>query len=202
MTELLIDLLQGKIMSRKLKLQVQISVDGFIAGPNGEMDWMNWNWSEDIKKYVTQLTDSMDTIILGRKLAQGFIPHWLAAAEDSKNPEYEFAKKMTDPKKIIFTKTLDSVGWKSTELAKGNLKEEINKLKSEKGKDIIVYGGAEFVSSLIKEALIDELHLFINPVAVGKGLPIFQGISQKQDFKLLKSKAFDCGITVLAYELK
>jgi len=189
-------------MSRKLKLQVQISVDGFIAGPNGEMDWMQWNWGDDIKKYVTELTDSMDTIILGRKLAQGFIPHWLSVAEDLNNPEYEFGKQMTDPRKVIFTKTLSSVEWKTTELAKGNLVEEINKLKNGVGKDIIVYGGAEFVSNLIKERLIDELHLFVNPTAIGKGLPIFQNLDGKQDFNLLHSKSFDCGITVLAYELK
>jgi len=189
-------------LSRKLILQVQISIDGFIAGPYGEMDWMNWNWGDDIKNYVTKLTDSIDTIILGRKLAQGFIPHWLVAGEDPKNPEYEFARKMTDPRKIIFTKTLDSVNWKTTELAKGNLVEEINNLKNEDGKDIIVYGGAEFVSNLIKEGLIDELHLFVNPTAVGKGMPIFQNIDKKQDFKLINSQAFNCGIIVLAYSLK
>ena len=95
-------------MSRKLKLQVQISIDGYIAGPNGEMDFMTWNWGDDIKNYVTELTNSVDTIILGRKLAQGFIPHWLAATEDPKSPEFEFAKKMTEPRKIIFTRTLKS----------------------------------------------------------------------------------------------
>ena len=109
---------------------------------------------------------------------------------------------MTDPRKIIFTKTLDKVEWKTTELAKGNLAEEINKLKNENGKDIIAYGGAEFVSNLIKEGLIDELHLFVNPVAIGKGMPIFQELNKKQDFKLLHSQAFDCGINVLAYSLK
>ena len=61
---------------RKLKVQVQISIDGFIAGPNGEMDWMNFNWSDDLKQYVTELTGTIDTILLGRKLAEGFIPYW------------------------------------------------------------------------------------------------------------------------------
>ena len=189
-------------MSRKLKLQMQMSVDGYIAGPNGEMNFMTWNWGDDLKKYVAELTNSMDTIILGRKLAEGFIPHWLAAGEDPSNPEYEFAKKMTDPRKIIFTKTLDSVDWKTTELAKDNFIEVINKLKNETGKDIIVYGGAEFVSNLIKKGLIDELHLFINPVAIGKGLSIFKNLKEKQDFKLLNSQSFECGINVLVYGLK
>jgi dihydrofolate reductase len=189
-------------LSRKLKLQVQISIDGYIAGPNGEMDFMTWSWGDDIKNYVSELTNSMDTIILGRKLAQGFIPHWLSISEDPNNPEYPFAKLMIDPRKIIFTKTLDGVEWKTTELAKGNLVDEINKLKNENGKDIMVYGGAEFVSNLIKESLIDELHLFVNPVLIGKGLPIFQNLDKKQDLKLLQSQAFDCGINVLAYSLK
>mgnify|MGYP002633797651 CR=1 FL=1 len=61
---------------RKLKLQIQLSIDGYIAGPNGEMDWMIWNWDDELKNFVTEITESTDTIVLGRKLAQGFIPNW------------------------------------------------------------------------------------------------------------------------------
>lgn len=183
---------------RKLKLQVQLSVDGFMAGPNGEMDWMNFNWSDDIKDYVIAITDPVDTILLGRNLAEGFIPHW-TAAYNSATPEPGAEKFATTPK-VVFTKTLSSSPWENTVLAKGDLAAEVNALKQQTGKDMIAYGGGKFVSSLIKEKLIDELHLFINPAAIGNGMPIFKDINAKQDLQLLYSKQFDCGIIVLTYK--
>jgi dihydrofolate reductase len=77
---------------KKLKLQVQISVDGYIAGPNGEMDWMTWNHDADLLKYITDLTDSVDTMILGRKLAEGFIPYWTSIVANPQDPQYPLQK--------------------------------------------------------------------------------------------------------------
>jgi len=182
---------------RKLKLQVQISLDGFIAGPDGEMDWMKWDWDDGLKNYVKDLTGPVDTIILGRKLAQGFIPYWT-----SEVGKEEGAEKMVYTDKVVFTKTLEKSEWERTVLAKGDLVDEIQNLKMQDGGDIIVYGGAQFVSSLIKEGLIDELHLLINPVAIGDGLTIFRGLESKQDLTLIQSKVFDCGIIVLCYRPK
>ena len=181
---------------RKLKLQVQMTVDGFIAGPNGEMDWLIFDWGNDVKKYVKEITEPVDCIVLGRKLAQGFIPHWAA------NPTEEGADKINSVAKVVFTKTLDQSEWSNTKLAKGNLADEINTLKKQDGKDIIAYGGAAFVSSLIKEGLIDEYHLFINPAAIGNGMPIFKELQTKKDFTFIKATSFDCGIVVLHYEPK
>jgi len=189
-----------KIM-KKLKLQVQMSVDGFIAGPNGEMDWMVWNWDDTLKNYVSDLTKNVDCIVLGRKLAEGFIPHWAGAAQ-IENEEQEFAKIMSETHKVVFTKTLERADWANTVLAKGNLADEINALKNQTGNDIIVYGGGSFVSSLIKECLIDEYHLFVNPSILGSGMPIFQDLKAKQGLILKQVQGFDCGITVLCYELK
>ncbi|HEX8461347.1 MAG TPA: dihydrofolate reductase family protein [Segetibacter sp.] len=187
---------------RKLKLQVQMSVDGFIAGPNGEMDWMEWNWDDELKKYIGDLTESIDCIVLGRKLAEGFIPYWATVAANPNNPEVDAGKIFTNTGKVVFTKTLDSSLWDNTFLAKGDLAEEITKLKNTDGKDIIAYGGASFVSALIKAQLIDEFHLVINPTAIGSGLTIFKEIENKQAFTLIKSTAFSCGIVVLNYKLK
>ena len=112
---------------RKLKLQVQMSIDGFISGTNGEMDWLTFDWSEDLKEYVRRLTDPVDTILLGRKLAEGFIPHWTEALQ-SPEPE-EGAEKFVHTPKVVFTKTLTTSEWDNTVLAKGDLLEEINILK-------------------------------------------------------------------------
>ncbi len=182
---------------RKLKLQVQISVDGFIGAANGEMDWLVWNWDDKLETYVNALTDSVDTILLGRKMTEGFISHWSNVKPN--DPSYPFAKKMLEKPKIVFTKTLNKSEWENTVLAKGDLAEEINKLKNQNGKDMIVYGGATFDSSLIEAGLIDEFYLFVNPAALGNGLSIFKS---RQNLKLMNSISFDCGIVLLHYEPK
>jgi dihydrofolate reductase len=187
---------------RKLKLQVQMTVDGYIAGLNGEMDFMVWNWDDELKQYVKDITEPVDCIILGRKLAEGFIPYWATVAANPDDPEFTAGRKFTDTHKVVFTKTLDKSEWDNTVLAKGNLVDEITKLKKQDGKDIIAYGGATFVSALIKQGLIDEFHLFINPTAIGNGMTIFKELDRKQNLTLVKSTSFDCGIVVLSYEPK
>lgn len=182
---------------RKLKLQMQISIDGYVAGPNGEMDWMVWNWDDEIKQYVSQLTDSIDTIVLGRKMTEGFINYWESVVADKPDSEeFPFANLMVNTPKYVFSKTLQSVPGKNVTVENSDLTEVINELKKRDGKDIIVYGGAGFVSSLIDNKLIDEFHLFVNPTAICKGLKIFNSISS---LKLAEVKAFPCGITLLKY---
>lgn len=173
-----------------------MSIDGYMAGPNGEMDWMVWDWDDELKNYVKEITAPVDCIVLGRKLAQGFIPHWASI------PEAEGADQMNNTKKVVFTKTLDKSAWNNTDIAKGDLIDEINTLKNQSGKDIIVYGGAAFVSALIKAGLIDELHLFINPTAIGNGMTIFKELDHHQNLTLVKSTSYRCGIVVLHYEPK
>ena len=171
-----------------------MSVDGYIAGPNGEMDWMVWNWDEELKNYIKEITEPVDCIVLGRKLAQGFIPYWAS------NPELEGADKINNTPKVVFTKMLDKSEWKNTVLEKGELADEIANLKKQEGKDIIAYGGAAFVTSLIRQDLIDEYHLLINPTAIGNGMPIFKDLESTLNLRLVRSKAYDCGIVVLYYE--
>jgi dihydrofolate reductase len=186
---------------RKLKLQVQITVDGFIGRENGELDFMTWNWDEQLKQYVQNITDQIDLIILGRKLAEGFIPYWAKVASDSQDPEYEAGKIFTETPKVVFSKTLQQPSslWNNTRLAKGELAEEINNLKEQPGRDIIVYGGASFVASLARQGLIDEYNLFVNPVVIGKGLSIFNALGASQMLNRIDSVAFPCGITLLKY---
>lgn len=185
---------------RKLKLQMQISLDGFNStGANDEQKWVTWAWDE-IKQDVHDLANSCDTELIGRKLAVDYIPFWKDALSQTESMMYETAKIKAGQKKIVFTKTLDKSVWENTELAKGNLGEELTKLKNQSGKDIIVYGGSSFVSNLVKENLIDEFYLFVNPVALGKGIAIFDQLAEWQQLKLVKSKPFPCGIILLHYE--
>ena len=185
---------------RKVKLQVQMSVDGYVAGPNGELDWMTWDWDDGLNKYVDALTEPVDTILLGRKMADGFISHWTNVIKDPDDPDYASGKKFVDTPKVVFTKTLKKSAWENTNIATGDLTDEITRLKSQTGQDMIVYGGATFVSALIKAGLIDSFHLFVNPVVLGEGLTIFQDVDRKQDLTLANSIPFDCGIVLLHYE--
>lgn len=182
---------------RKLKLQMQLSVDGYVAGPNGEMDWLSWNWGDDIKQYVTILTKDVDTIVLGRKLAEGFIPHWTAAAQAPDADE--FTRKMVDLPKTVFSKTVTKSPWENSEVI-ADLVEGIKNLKAADGGDIIVYGGAGLASALINEGLVDDYHFFINPAAIGEGMPIFKLLNKTLNLKLIKSQAFEVGIVVLNYQ--
>jgi dihydrofolate reductase len=118
------------------------------------------------------------------------------------DPEYAFAKKMIETPKVVFTKTLTKSESVNTEIATGDLKDEINRLKSQNGGDIIVYGGTSFNSSLIKEKLIDKFYLFINPLVIGNGKTIFKDLNEIQKFILIESIVFDSGIVLLHYEAK
>jgi dihydrofolate reductase len=118
--------------------------------------WTGWSGTGMTnKEYVNELTESVDCILLGRKMAEGFVSHWSDVMTKPDNPDYAFAKKMIEIPKVVFTKTLNKSDWVNTDIATGDLTDEINKLKSQNGKDIIVYGGASFDSSLIKAGLID-----------------------------------------------
>ena len=112
---------------RKLKLQVQMSVDGFIAGPNREMGWTVFDWDDRLKDYTRQITEPVDCIVLGRKLAEGFIPHW-ASNPEGEDPAAIY--KFNNTPKVVFTKTLEKPKWKNTVLATGDLVDEIIQLRS------------------------------------------------------------------------
>jgi dihydrofolate reductase len=187
---------------RKLRLHVAMSVDGCIAGPNGEMDWMVGLSDDEIIKYEYELHEPVDTILLGRKMTDGFISYWLDVMNKPNDPWHEFSKKMIETPKVVFTKTLNKSRWINTDIATGNLIEEVNKIKSQNGGDIVVYGGASFDSSLIKEKLIDEFYFFINPVAIGNGMTIFKDLNEIQKYTLIESKAFENGAILLHYEAK
>ena len=195
----------------KLVLEIQTSLDGYIASPDGNTNWMvwswgpDWTWDDELQQYHNALTLSADCIMISRQMAeQGFIAHWQNAAMNADSPQYTFAKHITNTHKVVFSKTLNKAtpipgGWDNTDIVAGDFVKAINKIKHDTHHDILVYGGATFVSSLIKEGLIDEFHLLVNPVAIGSGLTIFNTIDRNKQLTLIKSKAFACGVVLLHY---
>ncbi|WP_164515271.1 dihydrofolate reductase family protein [Flavobacterium ustbae] len=184
---------------RKIKLQINITIDGFVGGENGELDWMLTESDQKQIDYLNGITENVDTILLGRKMALESIPHWQKVAESaSKNQETDFAQFFTETQKIVFSKNLQHIDGKNVVLENGNLKDAIQKIKDKPGADVIVYGGANFVSSLLKENLLDELNLFVHPVSIGKGLSIF---NEKTKLKLIRSEFYTNGIVLNKYEI-
>jgi dihydrofolate reductase len=154
----------------------------------------------ELIKYAYKISESVDTILLGRKMTDVFISFWLDVMNKPDDPWNAFANRMIEIPKVVFTKTLNKSEWINTDIATGNLIEEVSKIKSQNGRDIVVYGGASFDSSLIKEKLIDEFYLFINPVAIGNGMTIFKDLNEIQKCTLIESKVFESGKVLLRYE--
>jgi dihydrofolate reductase len=178
---------------RKLKLQMQMTIDGFVAGPNGELDWMwiSGERDESLFQYVIELAESCDTILLGRKMTPGFIEHWENVVDNlPDSPEQPLAQLMVNMRKIAFSRTQTSISGRNLGVENGDLAVAVQALKNEPGKDIMVYGGANFVSSLISQNLIDEYFIFSNPVAIGSGLSIFK---EKKLLKLESSITYKNG---------
>ena len=159
---------------------------------------MTWNPDEEFTAFLSSLLDASDTLLLGRKTAEGIIAYWENTAKE--NPAHPFAKKIADIPKVVFSKTLGKSNWNNATLAKGNLTEEIASLKKKNGKDILVFGGAGFVSSLLREGLIDEYHLIVNPTAMGSGMTIFNSLDNIKTFTPIQSKLYPGGKTVLSYK--
>jgi dihydrofolate reductase len=181
---------------RKLKLQMQVTVDGYVAGPEGQLDWMTFEMGPELEAFINHLTDTSDTILLGRKMTDGFIKYWEHVVTQEDSREHAFAQKMVGLPKVVFSKTLHHIEGKNVRVENGDMADAVKQLKGRPGKDIIVYGGATFVSSLIEHGLIDELNFFVNPVAIGSGMRVFKG---KKPLKLANSTAYPSGIVVNSY---
>lgn len=183
---------------RKLKLQMQMTIDGFVAGPNGEQDWVWLSPPDPIGfQKIVELAETSDTLLLGRKMTREFIDHWENVADNlPDNPTNTLAKLIVNMRKIAFSKTETEITGRNLEVENGDLVSRVEALKKESGKDILVYGGADFVSSLIDQDLVDEYYIVVNPVAIGMGLPIFNG---RKVLKLESSLALNSGKVLNKY---
>jgi len=184
---------------RKLKLQMQVSLDGFAAGNNKGVDF---KWDSEVRAFSIVNTEGVDRIILGRNTANGFIPHWASVAANADDPDHCLGKRLTEIPKIVFSNTVAKSNWPNAEIARGETSKEIHRLKKLAGKDMLVYGGSSFASFLVKEGLIDQYYLLVNPVAIGNGVSIFKDLDSNLDLTLLESRNFGCGTVLLIYEAK
>src|ERR1700751_1607316 len=114
---------------RKLKLQMQMTVDGFVAGPNGELDWMTWEMDEKLLAFINHLTDTSDTILLGRKMTDGFVKYWEQVIANPNSPEYAFGQKMVKMPKVVFSKTLLTAEGQNVRVENGPIVNAVNQLK-------------------------------------------------------------------------
>lgn len=184
---------------RKVILAMQMSLDGFIEGPDGAMDWLVGG-EEDWKEMFKDL-ESVDTHLLGRKMYPGYAAYWrsLLTNPSSQKDELAYAKLADQTQHIVFSKTLTAADWQNTRIAADPLA-EINQLKQQPGKDIVILGGAELAASLINLGLVDRYRIALNPTILGGGKPLFNHVSQRRKLKLLESRPLKSGATILWYE--
>ncbi len=194
---------------RKLKLEMQVSLDGFTASADGDVSWMVWPWSEDwpwdadLRAHHNKLTTTSDCILIsGRMAEEGFFDHWERVASDAENPQSVFAAAIVATPKLVVTRTIASSRWKNAELFRGDLAEGIARLKREPGKDILAYGGPAFASALMDAQLIDEMYIYINPTVLGQGRKMLKDIQTRAELTARSATCYQCGMVVLEYVVK
>jgi dihydrofolate reductase len=185
---------------RKVILSNMVTLDGFFEGPNKELDWHIVD--EEFNQYAIDLLSNVDALLFGRVTYQLMADYWPAASTNPSTPksDLEIADKMNNLPKIVFSKTLQEVKWNNSRLVKENIAEEISKMKTQPGKDMVIFGSGSIVSTFMRLGLIDEYRIIVNPIVLGNGNPLFKGINGKQNLKLLNTKVFDSGIVILFYE--
>ncbi|WP_134687362.1 dihydrofolate reductase family protein [Brevibacillus migulae] len=187
---------------RKLVLFLHASLDGFVEGPDGAMD-IGWvSYDNDLAKHAAQILSTADTVLWGRGTYQMMFNYWPTVPSNPSSSEHELehAEWIEQTSKIVFSKTLDKVEWNNSRLVKENVKEEIQNLKEQPGKDIVILGSPRFAHHVMGLDLIDEYKITVSPVLIGSGLPLFQGLQEKTKLKLIENKTFDSGAIGLYYQ--
>jgi dihydrofolate reductase len=195
---------EGDVPMRKIIAALVVSVDGFIEGPNGELDWVD-TWEDPF-----DLLPQIDTCILGRGMYPGYEQYWGAVLENpngklpfagrtASKGEIEYAQFAHKTPHLVISKTLDRVEWKNTRIVRDL--EEIRRLKQLPGKDMHAVGGATLVCSLMNSDLIDELRLVVTPVVLGGGKALFKDVKKRNALKLAAVKQLESGKVRLTYSL-
>jgi dihydrofolate reductase len=184
---------------RKIIAALQTSVDCFIEGPNGEMDWAMAE-DEETWKVMNETLNSVDALILGRRMYPGYEQYWLSLLVNSSigtENEKAYARRADKIPHIVLSKTLDKVKWKTTTIVRDV--EEIRKMKQQPGRDMLALGGATLISSLMNQGLIDEVHLIVNPLILGGGKALFKDVKERRTLKLMGAKPLKSGKVSLIY---
>ena len=192
---------------RKLIVALQISVDGFIEGPNGELDWAMAD-DEETWQDVFEMLESVDTCILGRVMYPDYEQYWLAvlanpagnlplSGKSATKNEIAYARWANETPHIVLSRTLGKVVWETTRIVRDL--EEVRKIKQQSGKNIYAVGGATLVSSLMNGGLVDELRLVVNPIVLGGGKALFKDVKERQALKLVRAKPMKSGKVSLTY---
>jgi dihydrofolate reductase len=181
---------------RTLIYSMGVSLDGFIAGPNGEIDWAAPD--EELLRFHNEQTREIGANLCGRGLYEDMLP-WETAEETRSDPqELEFARIWNAIPKVVFSTTLEKVAG-NARLATSDVAGEVARLKEKPGKDVVSVGGARFAATLIKLDLIDEYRLFVSPVILGGGTPYFPPVEPKINLKLLETRTFGSRVVYVRY---
>jgi dihydrofolate reductase len=184
---------------RNLIFFMHTSLDGFVAGPNGEMNWINVDAA--LFDFVATMTEQADTALYGRVTYEMMQGYWPKAGEqpNATKHDIEHSNWYNKVSKVVLSKTIHETGLSNTNVISDHLPDNINKLKQQEGKNILIFGSPGASQSLLNEGLIDEFWLFINPIILGKGKPLFKDITGTTKLKLVESKTFASGVIGLHY---
>ena len=183
---------------RKVVFFNLISLDGYFEGPGRDINWHHVD--EEFNEFAIQQTGEFGALLFGRVTYELMAGYWPTEAANRDDPE--IARLMNSLPKIVFSNTLDNAEWENTKLVRDNIVEEVTTLKEQPGKDIAIFGSSDLALTFIDLGLIDEFRIMINPVVLGGGKPILQGIKSKLELNLLKVKTFQSGNVLLYYELR
>ena len=178
---------------------MHISLDGFVAGPNGEIDWVKVD--EEIFNYVGKRISEGDTALYGRVTYQMMEAYWPTAADKpaATRHDIEHSKWYSKVHKVVLSKTMKDAELTYTTIISDNLSDRISEIKQQAGEDILLFGSPTATHSLIQQNLIDGYWLFVNPIILGQGIPLFVDINDKIKLKLLTTRQFTSGVTELNY---
>ena len=178
---------------------MHVSLDGFVAGPNGEMNWIKVD--EEIFDYIGKRISEGDTSLYGRVTFQMMESYWPTAADKptATKHDIEHSKWYSRVHKVVLSNSLKDEGLTNTTIISDNLVDKINEIKQTAGSDILLFGSPTATHSLIQQNLIDGYWLFVNPIIIGQGIPLFVDIKDKIKLKLLTTQQFICGVTELNY---
>lgn len=187
---------------RNIIVSMRVTLDGFIAGPQGEMEWMEEFFDEALATYESELQKRVDTTLFGRVTYQGFASYWPQVALDPASPQglVEYAHQLNAMRKIVFSRTLSHVEWNNSTLVEEIVPEDITKMKQEPGRDMVIYGSASIVRTLTNLGLIDTYQLLVYPVVLGSGKPLFQDILHTVNLKLVSTRTHPSGVVILSYQ--